>query len=55
LPNLSHAAVLFNSNNGSHRLQLKDLEAAAAKLNMRLEFVPVVDAGALDAALDAAV
>jgi putative tryptophan/tyrosine transport system substrate-binding protein len=53
VPNLACAAVLLNSKNASHHLQLRELELAAPKLGLRLQSVPVDDPAKLDAAFDA--
>ena len=54
LPGLTRAAVFSNPNNASIRLELKELELAAPKLGLRLQLIPIRDAGELDAAYDAA-
>jgi ABC-type uncharacterized transport system substrate-binding protein len=54
-PGLARLAVLWNGNNASHRLQLKEMETATPVLGLRLQSVPVRDAGELDAGFQAAV
>ena len=54
-PGLTRVALLWNGNNGSHRLQLKEMETATPALGLRLLSVPVRDAGELDAGFQAAV
>jgi putative tryptophan/tyrosine transport system substrate-binding protein len=54
LPGLARVAVFSNPNNASHRLELKELELAAPKLGLGLQFIPIRDASELDAAFDAA-
>jgi putative tryptophan/tyrosine transport system substrate-binding protein len=54
-PGLTRVALLWNGNNGSHRLQLKEMETATPALGLRLLSVPVQDAGELDAGFQAAV
>jgi putative ABC transport system substrate-binding protein len=48
-------AVVWNGNNASHRLQLKEMETAAPVLGLRLHSIPVRDAGELDGGLQTAV
>ena len=40
-PGLTRVALLWNGNNGSHRLQLKEMETATPALGLRLLSVPV--------------
>ena len=54
-PGLARLAVLWSGNNASHRLQLKEMETAIPVLGLRLQSVPVRDAGELDAGFQAAV
>jgi putative ABC transport system substrate-binding protein len=53
LPRLAHVAVLWNSNNPSVRLQVKEVERAAPVLGIQLQSVPVADAIDLEHALQA--
>jgi ABC-type uncharacterized transport system substrate-binding protein len=54
-PGLTRVALLWNGNNGSHRLQLKEMETATLALGLRLLSVPVRDTGELDAGFQAGV
>src|SRR5712691_8432900 len=54
-PGLARLAVLWNGNNASHRLQLKEMETATPVLGLALQSIPVRDAGELDAGFQAAV
>jgi len=54
-PGLACLAVLWNGNNASHRLQLREMEKAAPVLNLALRSVPVRNAGELEAGFQAAV
>jgi putative ABC transport system substrate-binding protein len=54
-PGLSRLAILWNGNNASHRLQLKEMETATPVLGLALQSIPVRDAGELDAGFQAAV
>jgi putative ABC transport system substrate-binding protein len=53
-PGLSRLAVLWNGDNASHRLQIKEMETASPVLGLRLTSVPIRDAGELDAGFQAA-
>ena len=55
LPRVAHVAVLWNSNNPSHPLQVKEVERAASVLGIQLQSLPVADAIDLEKALQAAV
>ena len=52
---LARVAVVWNGDNGSHSLQLKEMEKATPALGLRLLSVPVRDVGELDAGFQAAV
>jgi putative ABC transport system substrate-binding protein len=54
-PGLSRMAVFWNGNNGSHRLQLKEMETAMPVLGLALRSVPVRDRGELEAGFRTAV
>jgi putative tryptophan/tyrosine transport system substrate-binding protein len=54
LPRLARVAVLWNSNNPSHPLQLREVERAAPVLGIQLESLPVTDADDLEKAVEAA-
>jgi putative ABC transport system substrate-binding protein len=54
LPRLARVAVLWNSNNASHPLQLKEMEGAAPVLGIQLQSLPVADAIDLEKALQSA-
>ena len=54
-PGLARVAVVWNGDNGSHSLQLKEMEKATPALGLRLLSVPVRDVGELDAGFQAAV
>ena len=54
-PGLARIAVLWNGDNASHRLQLKEMESAGPVLGLALKSVPVRNAGELDTGFQAAV
>ena len=54
LPNFVRAGAFYNPHNGSHVLQMKNLQLAASTLGLQLQSLPIGDSGELDAAFDAA-
>jgi putative ABC transport system substrate-binding protein len=55
LPGVVRVAVLSNANGAGHRLQLKEMEPAAAKLGLKLQSLAISDVSDIDAALRTAV
>jgi len=53
-PAMVRFAVLWNANASGHRLQMKEMEVAAAALGIVLQSLPIGNANGLDAALQAA-
>jgi putative ABC transport system substrate-binding protein len=49
LPRIAAVAALWNARNGSHALQLKEMEAAATKLGIQIQSSPVRDASDIEA------
>jgi putative ABC transport system substrate-binding protein len=54
LPAATHVAVLWNANASGHRLQIKEMDPAAAKLGLVLQSLAVKNVKEIDAALRAA-
>jgi putative ABC transport system substrate-binding protein len=54
LPRVARVAVLWNSKNASHPLQVKEVERVAPVLGLQLQSLPVSDAIDLEKALQAA-
>ncbi|HXZ21425.1 MAG TPA: ABC transporter substrate-binding protein [Pseudolabrys sp.] len=54
LPGIVRVAVLWNVNGAGHRLQLKEMEPAAAKLGLRLQSLAIRDVNDINAALHSA-
>jgi putative ABC transport system substrate-binding protein len=50
LPRLARVAALWNPNNASHPLQVAEVERAAPVLGIRLQSLPVADAGEIEKA-----
>ena len=53
-PHVVRVAVIWNGNASGHRLQIKELEAAAQTLGLALQSLPVTQPGDVDIAIEAA-
>ncbi len=54
-PGLSRVAVFWSADNASHRLQLKEMEATAVTLGLRLQSLPVRNADEFEGSFQAAI